>query len=152
MSYSVPLPLDEGFLRRECPHCERQFKWHHGPTDERPEDAADPEVYWCPYCGETAPPDHWWTSEQLEFAQASIAGPAIRDIADEFNSSLGGQRNSFIKMSMSYDEPEPPSALHEAPDMVIVLSPCHPWEPIKIAEDWSGPVYCLVCGSAFAIG
>jgi hypothetical protein len=28
--------------------------------------------------------------------------------------------------------------------MIIVLSPCHPWEPIKIMEDWGEPVHCLV--------
>ena len=31
---SVPFPLDsEGFLRRECPSCRREFKWlHQGRT------------------------------------------------------------------------------------------------------------------------
>jgi hypothetical protein len=33
---SVSMPLDEGFLRRECRGCSRQFKWFHGSTDERP--------------------------------------------------------------------------------------------------------------------
>ena len=152
MSYSMTLPLDNGFLRRECPRCERQFKWHHGATDARPEDAVEPDVYWCPYCGETALPDDWWTAEQLEFATASAAGPVMRDIAEDFNRSVRQQPNSFLKVSMKHDEPEPPSALHEPPDMVTVLSPCHPWEPIKIAEDWSGPIHCLVCGTTFAVG
>jgi hypothetical protein len=35
--------------------------------------------------------------------------------------------------------------------MLIVQSPCHPWEPIKIEEFWSGPIHCLVCGIQFAI-
>ena len=31
----VSFPLDsDGFIRRECPHCEREFKWHHGPANE----------------------------------------------------------------------------------------------------------------------
>lgn len=152
MSYSMTLPLDDGFLRRECPSCERQFKWHHGPTEDRPEDAIEPDVYWCPYCGETAPPDQWWTVDQLEFAKAGIAGPVMRDVADEFNKSTGRQRNSLIKVSMTHDDPEPPSAIHEPPDMVAVQSPCHPWEPIKVAEDWSESVHCLVCGDRFATG
>ncbi len=151
MSYSVELPLDDGFLRRECPSCERQFKWHHGPTGERPDGAVDPAVYWCPYCGETAPPDHWWTTEQLRYVQERVAGGAIREIAGEFNRSLGRQRNSFVKFSMSYDEPEPPSALHEPADMVMVEPPCHSWEPLKIAADWPKPVHCLICGRQFAL-
>lgn len=151
MSYSMMLPLDDGFLRRECPSCERQFKWHHGPTDNRPEDAADPDVYWCPYCGETAPPDRWWTKEQLEFATATAAGPVVNDIAEEFDRSMGRQPNTFIRVSMTRDDPEPPTALHEPPDMVTVQSPCHPWEPIKIAKDWSSPITCLCCGIRFEV-
>lgn len=92
-------------------------------------------------------------AEQLEFAGESIAGPVMRDLADEFNRSMvQRQRNSIIKVSMTHDEPEPPSAIHEPADMVIIQSPCHAWEPIKIADDWSEPVHCLVCGSRFAIG
>lgn len=149
MSYSIPFPLDDGFLRRECPACERQFKWHHGPTDEHPADAVDPDVYWCPYCGETAVPDQWWTREQAEYAAASVAGPALREMADELHRSVG--QSGFLKISVSGDEPEPPSALQEPADMVAVQPPCHPWEPIKIAEDWPGPVHCLICGRRFAI-
>jgi hypothetical protein len=35
--------------------------------------------------------------------------------------------------------------------MVIVASPCHSYEPVKLPEDHTGPLYCLVCGSAFAV-
>ena len=152
MSRSIELPLDDGFLRRECPTCERQFKWHHGPTDQQPEQAIDPAVYWCPYCGETAPPDHWWTTEQLRYARERIAGPAMREVADELSRSFRRQQNSFIKISMTYDEPEPPSALQEPPDMVVVEPPCHSWEPLKIAADWQESVHCLICGRQFALG
>lgn len=151
MGYSVELPLDDGFIRRECPHCKRHFKWHYGATDDRPHDAVEPAVYWCPYCGETAPPDHWWTTEQLEYLTLSAAGPAMREIADKLNQSLTTQPDSFIKLSMEYDEVEPPSALHEPSDMIIVQSPCHPWEPMKIAEDWDQAIYCLICGDRFAV-
>jgi hypothetical protein len=148
---SVPFPLDQGFLRRECPHCEREFKWHHGPTDDRPQDAVDPDVYWCPYCGEPAPPDEWWTPVQLEFATQSLAGPAMQEIATELQQALKSA-SGFVKTSVEYDEVEAPDALHEPADMVIVQSPCHPWEPVKIAEDWSQPIHCLHCGAPYALG
>jgi hypothetical protein len=52
MDIPITLPLDsDGFLRRECPKCEREFKWHEGPTEDRPQDWNDPPVYWCPLCG-----------------------------------------------------------------------------------------------------
>lgn len=151
MGISIQLPLDAGFLRRECSRCERHFKWHHGPTDDRPSDGTDPDVYWCPYCGETAPPDNWRTAEQVEYIRASAVGPVVREAAHEFNRSQRSSKNSFFKLSISYDEPEPPQAMHEPSDMALVQSPCHPWEPIKVADDWRAPLYCIVCGLVFAV-
>jgi len=151
MDVSTRLPLDQGFLRRQCPECEREFKWHAGPTDDRPDDAVDPSVYWCPYCGITAPAGSWWTQAQIEFAKETIAGPAVKELADELQRSLGSGGTGLIKFSVDYQEPEPPAALQEPTDMVVVQSPCHPWEPIKIAEEWSAPIHCLVCGAEYAL-
>lgn len=114
MELRITLPLDNGFLRRECPHCRRQFKWHDGPTDARPSDAPDPPFYHCPYCGDPAPPDAWWTEEQLEHAEQAVAGPALRAVEDELRTAT--------------------------------------WEPVKVADDWNGPLRCLVCGEPFSVG
>ena len=150
MSVSLTLPLDDGFIRRECPHCERQFKWHSGPTDDRPEDAIDPDVYSCPYCGETAPLDEWWTRAQLEFAKASLVGPVLDQLEDDLRGVT--RRNSGpATLSIERSDAEPPLPLHEPNDMQLVQSPCHPWEPMKVADDWSGALHCLVCGERFAV-
>lgn len=151
MSYSVPFPLDDGFLRRECPECTRQFKWHAGPTEGRPEDFIDPPVYWCPYCAATATPDGWFTPEQVEFGKSWIAGPVLRDIIDEFNRDARRNAGGFLSMSMSYKADEPRSALHETGDMITVEPPCHPFEPIKVDGAWTEPLHCLVCGQPFAL-
>lgn len=44
----MSVPLDsEGFLRRECPTCEREFKWK--PAGEDEEATPAPEGgYFCP--------------------------------------------------------------------------------------------------------
>ena len=155
MEYSVSLPVDNGFLRRECPHCQRQFKWHHGPTDSRPPDAVDPNIYSCPYCGETAALGDWWTREQIEYVQRrTSSGPLIRSLAEETKRSLSNiDLGSLLRIgfSVKHNEPEPPPALHEPHDMMLVESPCHPWEPIKLVEDWNAPIHCLVCGQAFSV-
>ena len=151
MSYNISLPLDGDFLRRECSHCERQFKWHHGPTVDRPEDAEDPPTYYCPYCGDPSLVDEWWTQEQVEFIEQSVRGPAMQEIADEFQRSIGNQRNSLVQISVEFDESEPPQALIEPEDMTEIQSPCHPWKPIKVYDSWTNPVHCLLCGELFAL-
>lgn len=66
---SMSLPLDEdGFLRRECPTCEREFKWRADQEDdgEGEATAVDEDGYFCPYCGVQAPTGAWHTKEQIE--------------------------------------------------------------------------------------
>jgi hypothetical protein len=152
MEISVSLPLDNGFLRRQCPQCDRQFKWHHGPTDDRPADFIDPPLYHCPYCGQTAGLTEWTTAEQREFMLAMMAGPALREVAHELGKIAKGANRGLIQLSVQQpDEPEPPDPLIEPHDMVVIASPCHPWEPIKAETSWREPFRCLVCGAQFAI-
>lgn len=148
-SYSVQLPLDDdGFLRRECPHCDQEFKWFHGPTAERPEGEADPPVYYCPRCGVSAAPDQWWTEEQLAFIQEYAAAPVLRELSDEVEKAFRGVKGLSFRRGQ-LDEPEPPAALHEPNDMIILAPPCHPWEPVKVPEEATARVHCLICGEPF---
>jgi hypothetical protein len=148
--FDVELPLDDdGFMRRECPHCLREFKWHHGPTEARPEGMADPPVYHCPRCGDPARPDEWWTQEQLAFTEQLVTGHALREATEMLENSVRDSKSVTFKPPRD-DAPEPPEALHEPNDMIIVGPPCHPWEPIKVPEDATTRAFCLICGEAFA--
>jgi len=64
------LPLDsDGFLRRECPYCKREFKMF--PLEEQGE-AEEKSVIvelFCPYCGQSVGKKSWWTQEQLRYAK-----------------------------------------------------------------------------------
>ena len=51
--------------------------------------------------------------------------------------------------NFTLDQPDP-DPLHEPDDMVIVQPPCHQNEPLKVPEEATGLVHCLVCGSAFS--
>jgi hypothetical protein len=149
---SVTLPLDDDdFLRRECPSCEQQFKWHYGPTGEEPEGVVDPTVYYCPLCGQPSGVDNWWTQEQIEYAQQVAMGLAVDELRDTFR-DMERQSGGFIKFKSSGDDPEHPDALHEPEDMAIIAPPCHPWEPVKVPSDWTAPVHCLLCGAAYSLG
>jgi hypothetical protein len=152
MTIPVEMPLDgDGFLRRECPHCEQEFKWHHGPTEEAPPDLAPVDVYWCPRCGQSAPVDQWWTKEQLDYAERFAAGPAFDMVVDQLRSTLKQPRGSFFKIDVKPGErPGVPDPLVELDDMAVISPPCHPWEPIKVPEAAQPPYYCLLCGEPFA--
>jgi hypothetical protein len=146
----VSLPLDDdGFLRRECPRCEREFKWFiHSDGDENAEFV---DQYFCPLCGQSSGPESWWTPAQLEHAQRS-AGPEIdRILGDGLDHAFRGVKGlSFTpdpNFSLEISTPEPMS---ERNDMAIVGPPCHPSEPIKVPEEALTQLYCLICGERFA--
>jgi Zn ribbon nucleic-acid-binding protein len=142
----ISLPLDsEGFLRRECPTCEREFKWR--PTPEREHGEPAPEAgYFCPYCAEQAPLDSWWTKPQLETirsaAHKEVVEPALADITKSIESAS----SRSIKITSRKTEAQVPPPLTEPDDMRRVDFACHPAEPVKVLDDWVPQVNCIVCG------
>lgn len=149
-SYSIEVPMDDdGFIRRECPNCEHEFKWHSGPTDDRPLGEIDPSVYFCPLCGESALTDQWWTQTQVEFQQQFIMSHLHEEVEHGLKDAFRGMKGWTYKPGRN-DEPTPAS-LTEPNDMLIIQPPCHPWEPLKIPNDHLGPVHCLICGQQFAV-
>jgi uncharacterized Zn finger protein (UPF0148 family) len=149
----IQIPLDsQGYLRRQCPNCEREFKWHHGPTEEMPEDAPEPNEYFCPYCGAAAALDQWWTQEQVEALQTEAlreAMPAVDKALREAMKPL--DKSGFIRTEIKSNPVNPATPLFEPEDMVGVASPCHSYEPLKILEGWEDPIHCLICGQPFTV-
>ncbi len=141
---SISMPIDsDGFLRRECPTCEREFKWIQGEEDSS--DAETVSAYHCPYCNVASEPDSWFTQDQLEFAQSEAASRIMDPMLQDFVEDL--EQSDFI--SVEYTPGERVESLGDEPnDMRRVDFECHPSEPIKVAEDWDGKVHCLVCGKS----
>jgi len=78
----------------------------------------------------------------------------MRQMTDELRRSFDGAGGGFLRIEVDTGpEPEPVPALIEPADMVPVPvePPCHPWEPLKVADDWPGPLYCFYCGTMFAV-
>ena len=148
----VSVPLDnDGFLRRECPNCHREFKWHNGPANEEAERQPAAETFYCPLCGEPAGADSGWTAAQLDLIENATERYIGQELGDMFK-GLENSSNSFLQIKV--DTPDVPDAsdpLVEPDDMMVVTSPCHAWEPIKVPESHEGAIPCLVCGSAFAV-
>ncbi|MFJ6685779.1 hypothetical protein [Streptomyces werraensis] len=155
MELSVTIFLDpSGFLRRECPTCEKEFKYFHGHTESRPDDFLEPASYFCPYCGVPAGTDSWWTPAQLEYVQSTAAGPVMEELTRSLNKAFGGNRRGGISISFEIDKgsvSEPLAPPVDPDDMMIVEPPCHTFEPLKVAEDWLDPIHCLMCGEKFAV-
>lgn len=156
MEISISLPLDnDGFLRRECPTCDQEFKWHSGPASQDAELHADPATYFCPLCGEPADPDSWWTQSQLDLAEAAAVAAATQELDEDFGAMIKdlNRGTSMVTFSLSghIDPPDEPMPLTEPDDMEIIASPCHSYEPVKVPVELAGPFYCLVCGAAFAV-
>lgn len=147
----VSLPLDsDGFLRRECPHCKQQFKWHFGPANEEAERQAPPSVYNCPLCGQPAPTDAWNTPVQVALIEEMAMAELHQLVNDELESIFRRQKGMTYRRARggaSY----PADPLIEPDDMIIVAPPCHGFEPVKVPVNHLERLHCLVCGSAFSV-
>jgi hypothetical protein len=160
---SVSLPLDsDGFLRRECPTCELEFKWLPAPSDHEhaggetsttAPDTEPPEVYYCPYCAVTAPPDSWFTKAQVaamhDLTRRELIDPELERLEREIkklNRSSGGLL--AIEARLERDESVPAPPLEDPDDMRRVDFTCDQDEPVKVLDEWDRPVHCLVCGQA----
>jgi len=147
---SMSLPLDsEGFLRRECPTCDRAFKWLPGDGDATDAVEAPDGGYFCPYCAIQAPVDSWLTQAQLDLAENVVAtevvGPMLKDFSRDLNRT-GRRSGGMLRVSASYEAPDEADPLTEADDMTRIDFECHPSEPVKVLDAWDGRVHCLICG------
>jgi hypothetical protein len=149
-SIPVSIPLDEdGFLRRECPTCEQEFKWFNH-TEGDP-DAEQVDQYFCPRCGEPSGLDTWWTPSQLEYAQAAAQPDIDQYVKDSLTDAFNGVKGEGFKVNQNWSsESATPDPLIEPNDMLIVEPPCHPTEPLKVPDTATDRVHCMVCGTPFA--
>jgi hypothetical protein len=148
----VSLPLDsDGFLRRACPTCEREFKWlsaEEGSADAAP---VPDGGYFCPYCAIQAPPDTWWTPAQLEAVNSVVRREIVEPELKKFERQLkqsAGRSGGFLDVSVRRERAPEPLPLVEVDDMRRIDFRCHPGEPVKVHDDWAQSVHCLICGAA----
>lgn len=146
MEIRLDFPLDgDHFLRRRCPRCAQEFKWHHGPTESRPPDAIDPATFSCPLCGSRGDSDKWFTDAQALYRDQAVEFYKMDVVNEEMKKMFG--RN----YTPGRNNASAPTPLVEPDDMIIIEPPCHPWEPVKVPEERadSGPLFCLVCGESY---
>ena len=153
VTLSMTIPLDsDGFLRRGCPTCEREFKWlSTSGNDENAADVSD-GGYFCPYCGAQASADAWFTEAQLAFAHSLVEVEVVQPMLEKFADDTARSFRSagMTTRSAHASRAEEPDPLTEDDDMTRVDFGCHPSEPLKVLDDWHQPVRCLICGESNA--
>jgi hypothetical protein len=143
----ISVPLDRGFLLRHCGICGREFK----RLGDRAKETGEKTNLVCPYCYQSARRDDWWTAEQRAYFQnvayEKIIAPKLR----ELQRSLKGMDGGLLGLSFDVTgiEHAPALAPEEVADMARVELPCHPDEPLRVADDWEFDVACVVCGTRY---
>jgi hypothetical protein len=169
---SVSFPLDdEGFFRRECPFCRNEFKvlltkeelgslaqegidsFMIEPQEKvnSKEDVQGETGYFCPYCGQRAPEDSWWTQEQLAyvnmFAKNIIASIVDKNLIGPLKANFGHRSSGPISTSFKGREMEQPEPWisPEVNDMdAFDLPCCH--RKIKVQDSKTLCIHCFFCG------
>lgn len=142
----VNLPLDnDGFLSRECPFCKMRFKVHKDDMDGE----KLPAEMFCPYCGQSATKDEFWTSEQIKYFQDMAMFKVVAPELDEIENSLKGLNSNSglfgLKVSIDREETTLPVAPEEIEDMNLHKQICSNIT-IKVDKSWAKGFHCTTCG------
>ena len=76
---------------------------------------------------------------------ADLVHPLLKDFKEDVERGIRPGGPVSLKVTLS--EPKQPQPLTEPEDMRRVDFSCHPTEPVKVLDDWDGPVHCIVCGT-----
>lgn len=132
----VPISPDaEGFIERECPACEFQFKVM---DDDWATLFRDDGVF-CPLCGHEAEAQSWFTKQQIEhgkreaykFAEGAIQ-EGLRESAAAFNRRQ--PKTGFVRLSMA-----------------VRGAPVGPMIPAPAGQPLEQRIQCRECKARFAV-
>ena len=173
---SLSLPLDDdGFFRRACPLCCREFKVllkeeelislaqegldsYMLETQAEVTDAEDETkpVFTCPYCGQETLSDKWWTKEQLAYVGIAAQNIIAQIVNEQIIHPLKrmSRKHSFGPVTLQFQgnemQQQEPWISPEINDMdTFDLPCCH--RKIKIDEIRNSTVYCFFCGFPYEL-
>lgn len=150
MTVAVPIEGDEhGYIDKECPAegCMYQFKVK-GDDWER---MAQGVSVWCPMCRHEAPPNQWFTTEQVEHSKAQALKVIKGEIhnamvADAANFNRRQPKGGFITMSLKVKGGPVqtailPAAAADAMRLQIECEACHTQYAVI-----GSAYFCPACG------
>jgi hypothetical protein len=179
VSFSVSISTDrEGFLRRECVACGREFKtevdsseltWALAAECERAglqvgmtaSNDDTPSVLRCPFCGHEAPGTDMHTHETVNYMKRLVyreyVVPMLNRFSADLEQSFGrrGRSGGPFSISMEFKasrEISPVRPIHgpESPDMKIIQFLCC-GKRIKVPEAWWDIEACSYCGNKVVV-
>lgn len=155
-----PLDSDRGF-RRCCPFCKREFKVVLTEEEvnkgvqvvDAKETLPSQEKRFCPYCGQKASVDEWWTKAQRDFIIKDVSKHIMKATSDMFKSLERMNRpSSSVSFKSRNVRIEEPQISPETDDMQRFVCSCCGRE-IKIDEKLLdlNMFYCFFCGSQHSL-
>lgn len=139
----LKISLDsEGFVRRECPKCEREFKIQTLEKDFLRPPVKNSDQVTCPYCKHRSNIDQWWTKAQVDYISEMQSFFLLNSIVPK--TSLKMKSTSFVKVKVEVIEQKEPVMKPEYDDMKRLSVGCCERD-IKVLDEWSGEVFCPDC-------
>lgn len=178
VQFAVSLRPDrDGFLRRSCPACGRDFKTEINTADLQWELAAqcrrmgvdvgeepnesEPAQLRCPYCAHVAAPSEMHTEETIAYLKRLVHREVVIPRLNRFTSDLegmfpGGRHSGgLVSISLEFNRSRialPPRPIHgpEPPDLKVIDFLCCR-KKIKVSDAWAGIDACVYCGTTIAV-
>jgi DNA-directed RNA polymerase subunit RPC12/RpoP len=177
VQFAISLRPDrDGFLRRNCSACGREFKTEINDADLQWEMASqcrrmgvsigdesheEPPQIRCPYCAHEDSPSETHTPETVAYLKRLVYREVVIPQLNRFTSQVedmfpgGGHSGGFISLSLEFNRSRislPPRPLHgpEPPDFKTIEFLCC-GHRIKVADAWNGIDCCSYCGAAIAV-
>jgi hypothetical protein len=146
----------DGFLRRECPACGRQFScWpeaHELQWTDEP-GTLPGLTYYCPYCSLPAGSEQWYTPRQVALVEAQafdlLVGPGLQQLQTALHTMVPSPSEPASEKPPVSPSPEPEPIKDPLPALIHITFPCHQEKPIKIKGNWRQDVTCLCCGTLY---
>lgn len=174
VQFSASLSTDrDGFFRRACPSCGREFKTQVDPSDLQwalaaqcrrmglevggTSDDDEPPPLRCPFCGDAAGGSEMHTEATVEYLKRLVyreyVAPQLNRFFSGLEDSFGRGRSSggFLSISLEFHHSRsllPVRPIHgpEAPDLKIVEFLCC-GKRIKVSDRWVDIRTCTFCST-----
>jgi uncharacterized Zn-finger protein len=149
----IEFPLDsDGFFRRECPNCEREFKLQILEKDNfsqevTPQEEKKDEII-CPYCNQVANIKYWWTKAQANYLSEKTRYEATSFLKEKFMPKIKSSRH--VKVTVTHSNLPVPYIEPERNDMKLVSVICCE-RNFKVLDDWKDTVCCPDCGKIYNV-